>query len=56
MYHKAMFDRAGVSYREETWTWDDMVRLAKQLTIRDDQEGARVNSGSGSEPTIYRVV
>ncbi|MGG4394049.1 extracellular solute-binding protein [Paenibacillus thiaminolyticus] len=37
MYNKAMFDRAGLSYPEETWTWDDMVTLAKQLTIRDGQ-------------------
>ncbi|NOU75843.1 extracellular solute-binding protein [Paenibacillus sp. LMG 31458] len=36
-YNKEMFDRAGLSYPTETWTWDDMVEMAKRLTIRDNK-------------------
>ncbi|AJY76897.1 extracellular solute-binding protein [Paenibacillus beijingensis] len=37
MFNKEMFDRAGLPYPTEDWTWDDMVELAKRLTIRDGQ-------------------
>lgn len=37
MVNKSMFDRAGLSYPTEDWTWDDMVELGKKLTIRDAQ-------------------
>jgi multiple sugar transport system substrate-binding protein len=41
MYNKEMFDRAGLAYPTENWTWDDMVELAKRLTIRSEQGIAR---------------
>lgn len=31
-YNKSMFDKAGVSYPTENWTWDDLVAAAKTLT------------------------
>lgn len=34
-YNKAMFDAAGVSYPDDTWTWDDYLNAAKKLTIKD---------------------
>lgn len=37
MYNKEMFDRAGLSYPTDDWTWDDLVELGKKLTIRDAQ-------------------
>lgn len=37
MYNKEMFDQAGLAYPTEAWTWDDMVELARKLTIRDEQ-------------------
>lgn len=46
MYNKEMFDRAGLAYPTETWTWDDMVELAKRLTIRDN-EGIASQFGFG---------
>ncbi|HEY4390635.1 MAG TPA: sugar ABC transporter substrate-binding protein [Paenibacillus sp.] len=31
-YNKTMFDEAGLSYPDETWTWDDLYTAAKALT------------------------
>lgn len=31
-YNKELFDQAGVSYPDETWTWDDLVAAAEKLT------------------------
>jgi len=35
-YNRDMFDAAGLSYPSEGWTWDDMLRTAKALTIEED--------------------
>ncbi|MFC5647982.1 ABC transporter substrate-binding protein [Paenibacillus solisilvae] len=37
IYNKEMFDRAGLAYPAENWTWAEMVQLAERLTIRDDE-------------------
>lgn len=34
-YNKDMFDKAGVEYPNNTWTWEDFREAAKKLTIRD---------------------
>jgi len=34
-YNKAMFDKAGVKYPSNGWTWQDFLDAAKKLTIRD---------------------
>jgi multiple sugar transport system substrate-binding protein len=36
LYNKEMFDHAGLAYPTESWTWDEMVELAKRLTIRNE--------------------
>ena len=38
-YNKDLFDRAGVSYPTDDWTWDDFLRLAHQLTLDGDGDG-----------------
>jgi len=35
-YNKDMFDQAGLAYPKSDWTWDEMIEVADQLTIRDD--------------------
>ncbi|CAG0935893.1 hypothetical protein TFLX_04744 [Thermoflexales bacterium] len=35
VFDKALFDKAGVSYPEPGWTWDDFTAKAKALTLRD---------------------
>jgi multiple sugar transport system substrate-binding protein len=36
-YIKDMFDKAGIGYPNESWTWDDLLKAAQQLTL--DQNG-----------------
>src|SRR5690625_2380604 len=31
-YNKTMFDEVGLSYPDESWTWDDLYEAAKALT------------------------
>ena len=37
-YNKTMFDAAGVSYPDETWTWDDLYDAAVALTKADGSQ------------------
>ncbi len=39
VYNKALFDRAGVPYPADDWTWDDFLRAAKALTRDTDGDG-----------------
>ncbi|HNX69218.1 MAG TPA: sugar ABC transporter substrate-binding protein [Candidatus Omnitrophota bacterium] len=35
-YNKKLFDAAGLPYPTDDWTWADLLRLARQLTKKDD--------------------
>jgi len=35
-YNKDLFDRGGIPYPDTTWTYDDLVRVGKQLTVEAD--------------------
>lgn len=37
-YNKKLFDEKGLDYPDETWTWQDFLKAAKKLTIRDDRD------------------
>ncbi len=37
-YNKTMFDRAGISYPDETWNWDKLYEAAKKLTTGDGKQ------------------
>jgi len=44
-YNKDLFDAAGVSYPDDTWTWDDYLAAARKLTVNDpDPEKRRVGT------------
>lgn len=34
-YNKDMFDKAGIAYPTDDWTWDDFTEAARKLTIKD---------------------
>lgn len=34
-YNKTLFDEAGISYPDDTWTWDNLYDAAKKLTKAD---------------------
>ncbi len=38
-YNKDHFDAAGLSYPDDSWTWDDFTSAAKKLTIDKDGDG-----------------
>jgi multiple sugar transport system substrate-binding protein len=49
-YNKTMFDEAGISYPDETWTWDDLLDAAKKLTKDDgSQYGYALQAGSNQD-------
>ncbi|MCM8774910.1 MAG: sugar ABC transporter substrate-binding protein [Candidatus Omnitrophica bacterium] len=35
-YNKDLFDKANVSYPSDDWNWEDMLRMARELTRRDE--------------------
>jgi len=39
VYNKDLFDRAGIPYPTDAWTWDDFLRIAKRLTRDTDGDG-----------------
>ena len=39
VYNKDVFDRAGIPYPADDWTWDDFLRIAKRLTRDTDGDG-----------------
>jgi ABC-type glycerol-3-phosphate transport system substrate-binding protein len=61
-YNKDLFDEAGLSYPDSTWTYDTLVRVAQQLTIDKDHDGAPDQYGllfdphyTGLETVIYSL-
>jgi multiple sugar transport system substrate-binding protein len=53
-YNKTMFDADGLSYPDDTWTWDDLLEAAKTLT-HDGQYGFALNP-SNDQDTYYNMV
>jgi multiple sugar transport system substrate-binding protein len=37
-YNKTLFDKAGLAYPDETWTWDTLKKAAKKLTKSDESQ------------------
>lgn len=35
-YNKKLFDEVGLAYPTDDWTWDDMLRMARALTKKDE--------------------
>ncbi len=40
-YNKKLFDEAGIAYPTDEWSWDDLLRISKQLTTVDDGRTTR---------------
>ncbi len=61
-YNKDLFDDAGLPYPDTNWTYDDLVRVGKQLTIDRDSDGVPEQWGlhldvhyTGLETIIYSL-
>jgi multiple sugar transport system substrate-binding protein len=48
-YNKTMFDKAGIPYPKEDWTYNDMLEIAKKLTVPGKQYGVGI-AASLSDP------
>ncbi len=53
-YNKDAFDKAGLKYPDESWTWTDVIYAAEKLTIRD-KKGNVVQWGIVSDPGLEAV-
>lgn len=40
------FDEAGLEYPDESWTWDDVIEAARQLTVTENGETVRYGFGT----------
>ena len=49
-YNLDLFDKAGLKYPTDTWTWDDFVDTAKKLTNRTPAAGATATFGMHDFP------
>lgn len=54
-YNKDVFDKAGVGYPTDKWTWDDWAAAAKTLTVKD-ASGATTRYGIGVEAEKFDML
>ena len=54
-YNKTLFDEAGISYPDETWTWDTLKDAAKKLT-KDDGSQYGFCAGLHNQEGYYNFV
>ncbi|MCI9582818.1 sugar ABC transporter substrate-binding protein [Clostridiaceae bacterium] len=55
-YNKTAFDEAGLSYPDETWTWDDFREAAKALTKEDGSQYGTVFGPKSNHETYYNLI
>ena len=53
VYNKDLFDRAGVPYPTDDWTWDDFLRVAKALTRDTDGDGRTDQWGTAFDRRVF---
>jgi multiple sugar transport system substrate-binding protein len=51
-YNKELFDRAGLAYPSDDWTWDDFLAAAEQLTQDTDGDGTIDRWGTYFDPRV----
>ena len=54
-YNEELFDKAGVSYPADDWTWDDFTSTAVALTEDFDGDGLVDQYGLGVDLSLYRL-
>ncbi len=53
-YNKDLFDRAGVKYPTDNWTWNDLVKAAKKLTMDYNNDGI-IDQWGIMIPNVFEV-
>ena len=58
IYNKAIFDKYGVDYPTNDWTWDDYAAIAQEISAKGEADGVYgtyCNTGSNQD-TWYNIV
>lgn len=55
-YNKTMFDEAGISYPDETWTWDTFAEAAAKLTDKDNSQYGFASPASYNQDGYYNII
>jgi multiple sugar transport system substrate-binding protein len=55
IYNKKLFDKAGVAYPTDQWSWDDFRAAARKLTDKSTNTYGTAYSVSGSEDTTWHL-
>lgn len=55
-YNKTMFDEAGISYPDETWTWDTFAEAAEKLTKADGSQYGFTSPASFNQDGYYNLI
>ena len=55
-YNKTMFDEAGVSYPDASWTWDDFAEACRKLTKEDGSQYGYALKPSNNQDGWYNIV
>jgi multiple sugar transport system substrate-binding protein len=54
-YNQALFDQIGLSYPDETWTWNDVLEAAKKMTGDTDGNGVTDQWGFVTDVGMNRI-
>jgi multiple sugar transport system substrate-binding protein len=54
-YNKTVFDKAGVPYPTAAWTHDDLVEIAKKLTIPGEQYGIGIPADASDPSNVLSM-
>ncbi len=55
-YNKTMFDAAGLSYPDDTWTWDNYYEAALALTDKDKGQYGTAMNPTNNQDGWYNIV
>ena len=55
-YNKTLFDEAGISYPDDTWTWDDMAQAAQKLTQNDKGQYGFTSPAANNQDGYYNLI
>ena len=55
-YNKTMFDEAGISYPDDTWTWDTFAEAAKKLTDKDKGQYGFASPAAYNQDGYYNLI
>ena len=56
VYNREMFDAAGVSYPDETWTWDTFAEAAQKLTNKDNNQYGFASPAAYNQDGYYNMI